>query len=56
MPAVDLPHHESWHPLTPHEASSKPIRSTIDASRVAGRMKAPSGAGAESTLRHTKSF
>jgi hypothetical protein len=20
MPAVDLPHHESWHPLTPHEA------------------------------------
>jgi hypothetical protein len=25
MPAVDLPHHESWHPLTPHEASSKPL-------------------------------
>jgi hypothetical protein len=29
MPAVDLPHHESWHPLTPHEAD--PLLSVLRA-------------------------
>jgi hypothetical protein len=29
MPAVDLPHRESWHPLTPHEAD--PLLSVLRA-------------------------